>query len=222
MRYHLLAVAAGVMLGLSLAQNFLEGVNIIPSDDADIFSDDVVGSSQELADQDLFAFNDVAIFPPSEAYSDSDLYLDPLLLAASTCDGRVNDDEDGYLSGKLRERDSPSMCYSQDPKAKDSEVEGWFQKLPTFLRGGDNPVPEPDPELEETRRFLENRVGNPDKCSPPYKFNLCCNGDLYGNLGPVYDASSVPIIYLRVEDCYKSMYMALKGFISFSRERRGV
>ena len=224
MRYRLLVVAAGAKLGLSLAQNFLEGVDINPSDDANIFSDDVVGSSQELADQNLFAFNDVTIFPPSDAYSDSDIYSDPpLLLAASTCDDRANDNEDGYLSGKLRARDSPSMCYSQDPKAKDSEVEGWFQKLPNILRGGENPVPEPepDPELAETQRFLENRVGYPDKCSPPYKFNLCCNGDLDGNLGPIYNALSVPAIYMRVEDCYHSMCMPLEKFHFILKREEG-
>lgn len=174
---------------------------------------------QDLAGQTLLASNDVNIFSASGASSnpDPDLYSDPLLLAASTCDDRANADEEVLLTSKLRARDSP-MCYSKDPSSKDSGPQGWLNKLPKFFGGSRKPVPEPEPEPAETQYFGFDRMGNSDKCSPPHRFNLCCKGDLDGNIDDFfYDEFAVPPVYYRVEDCYESMYMPHQNF-RFIRE----
>lgn len=241
MRYPVFVVAVGAMLGFSLAEDFLEGVDNTfsegdlastennPSNNANIFLDDGVGSSPNLAEQTLLASNDITFYSPSDAYLNSDFYSDPpLYSAASTCDDRANADEGDFISGKLRARDSPpSMCYSKDPPtSKDSAVKSWVDRLPNIFFGGNrNPKPEPEPEPAETQRFGRDRLGNPDKCWMPFKFNLCCEGDLDGNLGEFYDALSIPAVHLKVEDCYESMctyFFVKKKFDSFSTVMREV
>lgn len=235
MLHFVLAATLCAMLGFSVAEDLLEGIDnkssevvseltdFQPSGNANIFSDDLVGPSQDLAGQTLFASNDVNIFSTSGASSDpdpdsySDLYADPLLLAASTCSDRANADEEVLLTSKLRARDS-ATCYSKEPN-KDSTVEGWFKRLPNIFGGNKTPVPETEPEPAETQYFGFDRLGNSDKCSPPYKYNLCCNGDLDGNIDHfVYDELAVPLQYWKVEDCYESMYMPFQDF-RFNLER---
>ena len=178
-----------------------------------------------MSGQTLLASNDVDIFSASGASSDPDpdpdpdLYSDPLLLAASTCDDRANADEELLLTSKLRARDSP-ICYRKDPSSKDSGAQRWLDKLPKFFGGNKNPVAEPEPEPPETQYFGRNRLGNSDKCSPPYILNLCCKGDLDGNIDDFFiDEFAVPPVYYRVEDCYESMYMPHQ-FFQFIHERR--
>lgn len=233
MRYFVLAVAVGAMLGFSLAEDLLDGVDnnfsegVLlstdknPSGDANMFSNNLPDSSQDFADQTPLASNDVSIFSPSDANLDSDLYSDPsLFLAASTCDDRASADVEGLLAGKFRARDSPStMCYS-----KDSGVQDWLNKLPRIFGGKKELVPEPEPESVQKQYFGLNRLGNPDKCSRPYILNLCCNGDPEGNIEQLfYDELAVPPAYYKVEDCYESKSMPLLNFrFIFEREERRV
>ena len=204
MRYSALAIVMGALLGFSLAEDFFQAIDdddplnqvSLSTDnllgDVNIFSD-AVGPSQDSTDWSLLAFDDATVFP-------SDGYSDPLLLA-STCDDRVNNNDGGFLLGKLRARDSSSsMCFTKDP-AKDSMIQEWLKKIPQIFRGN-SPDPEPEPE---TQMFGFDRPGSLEKCKElSFKYNLCCEGNVEGSLGPVYNALSVPPIYTKVENCYES------------------
>ena len=163
-----------------------------------------------MADQTFLASNDVIIFSSdADADVDSNLLIDSSLsLAPSTCDDRVNADGEGLLASKLRARDPPSVCYSKDPQAQ-----GLLDRLPRIFRGKKVEKPDPEPAPAEEQYFGRNRLGNPDKCKPPYKFNLCCNGDLDGNVdSQFFDELAVPPSYYKVEDCYESMSMSFQNF----------
>ena len=206
MRYSALAFFLGALLGFSLAEDFFQTIddndplNQVSlstdnlSGDFSLFSD-AVGPSQDSTDWSLLAFDDDAVFP-------SDGYSEPLLLA-STCDDRVDNNDGDFLLGKLRARDSSSsMCFTKDP-ATDSMIQEWLKKIPQFFRGNN---PDPEPESPDAQKFGLDQPGNQDKCKdPPWIYNLCCEGDVNGNLGPVYNPSSVPPLYSKVQNCYESV-----------------
>lgn len=117
------------------------------------------------------------------------------------------------MSGTLRARDSSSTCYSKDP-TKDSTIQEWFKKLPDIFRSN-NPVPEPNPGSPGTRMFGIDRSRNLDKCEPPFQFNLCCQGDSNGDLGPMYSDAFDSDLFVKAEGCYESTCMPFK-FINHS------
>lgn len=170
-------VAFGMVFGISLAGEFLErdDTSLEPlSADAlwgntDIFSD--VGWP-DLEDSTL-SFNDVGIVEGS----DSDSF------SASACD--VGNDQ--MLPSKLRARDG-GLCLNKDP------VASWFN-LPTIFGGKTQPAT----KQQEEQRLGPNQDGYYDKCSPSYRFNLCCEGDIWGPSGDFAN------VWERIENCYASM-----------------
>ena len=169
------------------------------SGDDNIFSD-LAGSSQELATQNVLAMDDPTVF-------------DPLLLA-STCDDHAIID-DGLFFSKLRPRDdSSTICFTKDsPEA--SWIPAWLKKLPKGF-GGSNESPDPEPDMG-TQLYGFDRPGNPDKCpNPNYRYNLCCDGNEIGNLGPLHATPEVnALVYGKVENCYESKCMPLRIEHSF-------
>lgn len=214
MRCLIFAVVVGAMPGFSQVEDIVGQADNIFSDDladpagnVNMFSADLADPSQNVADQTLLASNDANIFSSD---ADANLLTDSsLLLAASTCDDRAKADGEGLLASKLRARDPPSVCYS-----KDSQVQGLLNRLPRIFGGKKKePVPDAEPVPAEQQYFGRHRLGNYDKCWPPYKFNLCCNGNVDGDIDSIFfDELAIPPSYFKVEDCYESMSMCLSTF----------
>lgn len=173
---HCLAVlvAFGIVFGFSVATE-LQG-----RDDTslDIFSDpgwsDLENSNLSLNDDDIF----------------EDPYSDPLL--ASACDAG----SDSTLPSKLRARDNDNgFCLNKSPTPPTLS----WPSIPNIFKKIFQPKEPP-----EQFGPVPNNDGTEDKCWPPFFYNLCCEGDLFGvdSLDPSIGSL---IYYSKIENCYASM-----------------
>ena len=144
---------------------------------------------QELDDTSLDIFTDIGwpdledstlSFDNVDIFKDAD--SDPFL--ASVCDAGG----DQMLLSKHRVRDN-GVCLNKEPTS------GWF-KIPNIF--GEKPQPLEPPE-EQARG--PNKDGYYDKCSLKYRFNLCCEGPVWG-----LDFS---FVWDKIENCYASMSLTM-------------
>lgn len=167
-------VALGIVFGFSLALELQE------RDDSslDIFSDPgwsgLEASNLSLNDDNFF----------EDPYSDS--------LLASTCDVG----SDPTLTSKIRVRDIDNgFCLDKDATPP---TLAW-PDFPTIYKKFFGPKKEP-----EQFGPLPNDDGRTDKCWPPFKFNLCCEGEVFGQESVDPSISSL-LYYSKIENCFASM-----------------
>ena len=166
--------ALGIVFGFSLALELQE------RDDSslDLFSDP---GWSDLEESNL-SFNDDDLF--EDPYSDS--------LLASTCDVG----SDPTLPSKIRIRDIDNgFCLDKNP-------------TPPILAWPDLPAiwKKLFPPKQKSEQYgpLPNDDGRTTKCWPPFKFNLCCEGDIFGQQST--DPSITSLLYWsKIENCFASM-----------------
>ena len=167
---HFLAVV--VAFGIAFAFSLATELQARDDTSLDIFSD---AGWPDLEDSNL-SLNDDNIFEDT----DSDLLL------ASACDA----ESDLVLLSKLRARDNDNgVCLNKSPTPPTSS---WW-KFPDIWKI----FTQPSTEQQEQQGPVPNKDGFLDKCAPPFKYNLCCEGRVWG-LGET-------AVWTKIENCYASM-----------------
>lgn len=180
MRCVAVVVALGIGFGFSLALELHE------RDDSslDIFSDpdrsDSGNSNLSLDDENLFE---------DPSYSDS--------LFASTCDAG----SDPTLPSKIRVRDIDNgFCLDKNSPTTPPTLS--WPDLPSIFKKLFPPKREP-----EQYGPVPNDDGSTDQCWPPYKFHLCCEGEVFGreSADPSNPSIASLMYWSRIENCFASM-----------------
>lgn len=149
---------------------------------------------QERDDSSLDIFSDLGWLDLEDtnlSLDDGNIFEDPDSdpLLASACDAG----SDQMLPSKLRARDN-GVCFNKDPTPPTSS---WFN-IPNIFKKLTQPSKQTEPW-----GTVPDKGGNFEKCFPPYKFNLCCNGQVWG-VESDFSVTSI-LLWVKIEDCYAGM-----------------